>query len=390
MSAIVQGGPVEWSASVDKDGYTDYKVKFLVSATVADGPSNIITAIGLPQAGDLWNFGAEYNLYAYCKQDTTVTLHPDPKLPGELWIVEKKFSTKPDEDKCKDEAITDPLLEPQKVSGGFSKITEEATYDRFRRPLLNSAQEQLRGAQVEFDGNRPSIKISQNVPDLQLFLIATYADCVNLYPIWGMPARFVKLSNVSWERKFYGRCYVYYTRNFEFEINYDSWDRKLLDEGKKALHGQWNQSTGAWDLININGAPPNRFDPTHFDDFLDKKHNLSHVILDGFGKPYVPASSLSFPTKWWCLNNSTTQSVFNGTCTQAINAANFMIGTTYISGPFETQADATAICDRYHTAADGKLAADVDCTLVGSSPGTIVIQKYRAVDFLNLRVPASF
>ncbi len=388
--ASVQGGPVSWSASIDKDGYTDYSVKFKVSATVFEGPAAVLDASGLPVAGEVWNFGgSEADLYAYCRQDTKVSIFPSDELPATYYIVEKKFSSKPDEDRCKDQKIEDPLLEPQKVSGGFSKITEEATHDAFGRPILTSSLEQIRGAQVEFDSNRPSIKISQNVPDLQLFVISTFADCVNAYDLWGMPPRYIKLSNVSWERKFYGSCYVYYSRNFEFDINYDSWDRVLLDEGNKALHGKWNLTTGAWDLININGQPPNRFDPTHFDQYKDKKNENARCILDGRGKPYVPADTLSEPAVWWCLNNGTSQQVFNGTCTQAVNLAQFIIPTPYISGPYDTQVEATTLCDRYH-AVIGKLPNDINCDLVGSTPGKILVQKYRAVDFLLLGIPTTF
>jgi hypothetical protein len=223
--------------------------------------------------------------------------------PTKIFNVTVPFSNKP-QNRCQDFKVEDPLLEPQKISGGFNRFTEEATKDRYGYPILNSAHEQVRGPQVEFDNNRPVVKIEQNVANLQLDLLTVMIDTVNGYYLWGFPPRSIKLSGVSWERKFYGNCSVYYTRQLEFELAglqdagltgtgsdpepiqsvYKTWDRELLDEGTKVLKGHWKRN-GNWVLDKIDGAYPDPSNPTHFIRFKDRNGENTRVILNGAGLP---------------------------------------------------------------------------------------------------------
>jgi hypothetical protein len=60
-------------------------------------------------------------------------------------------------------------------------------------------------------------------------------DSVNGFPLWGLPKRTIKLSNATWERRVYGRCFFYFSVDFDFEINYKTWDRDVPSVGKKCL-----------------------------------------------------------------------------------------------------------------------------------------------------------
>lgn len=292
MGTLIYDGQTSWEVSRDREGHREYLIKHRVKTTdPAVGPFEVLNAPGLPRPGDFWNFDQDQDLWAYCLPDAKAKPEFDNE-PCTEWTVEQTFSTKPPDPKfqrCNDQRIDDPILEPQKISGGVSKYTEEATHDRFGRKILNSAHEVVRGAHVEFDRGRPTVRIEQNVPLLQASLIYSMQDCVNDRPLWGLPKRTVKLSNISWERKYYGLCYAYYTRTFEFEVNYQTWDRELLDEGTKVLKGYWDiGATEEYVLENIAGQPPKADNPSHFIRFKDRNGENTRVILDGKGEPYNP------------------------------------------------------------------------------------------------------
>jgi len=94
-------------------------------------------------------------------------------------------------------------------------------------------------------------------------------DTLNDRPLWGLEARKIKLSNVSWERLLYGTCTFYYKVTYEFDIRMDDdgFDRKLIDEGTKELKP---------------GGDPN--DPRDFQVYKDGNGENTRVLLDGAGK----------------------------------------------------------------------------------------------------------
>lgn len=289
MSCVVEGGPRKLTGSRDAEGHREYHSWHLVRGDINDTPVAALKAIGLPRPGDIFRFGNDRDSWAFCLPTAAVSVHQEKEGDApQYWMVEQTFSTKPPEGKasrCNDSAIEDPLLEPAKVGGGSSKYTEEAAEDRFGFPILSSSHEQMRGPQVEFDKNRATLKIEQNVPSFASIAAAyEMLDSVNGVPIWGFFYRCVKLSSVGWERKFYGRCYKYYTRILEFDTNRDTFDRTMLDEGTKVLHGKWGTS-GAWILLDIDGQPPDPSNPQHFDRFQDRNGNVCRVILNGAGLP---------------------------------------------------------------------------------------------------------
>lgn len=285
MAATLIDGQTTWSGSRDDEGHREYKITHLVKHDFLDGPKTIMDCPGLPVPGSIWNFDNDIDIWAFCYPSMIV--RPHKQKDGEKFrysTVEQKFSTKPMK-RCSDTSIEDPLLEPDRISGSFVKYTQEALYDRFGERIKSSSHEQFRGPQVEFDANRPAVKIEQNVSDLELALFSELIDHVNDAPLWGLPARCVKLDDAPWEKKLYGSCSVYYTRSLSFSIMFETFDRDLLDEGTKVLHGHWNTTTGEWDLDNINGAAPDPNNPQHFDRYKDKNGENARVILDGTGKP---------------------------------------------------------------------------------------------------------
>lgn len=286
MAATVVG-PVEWSLQRDDAGHRTYKITHLVKSLTTDGPNQALNAVGLPLPGSLWSFGTDSDPWAFCLPTTSVK-QVVLNEPGKYWKVEQTFSTKPpaglEAQRCQDVEIEDPLQEPDRISGSFAKYTQEATIDRFGLAIRNSSHEPFRGPQVEFDRNRPNVRVEQNVTNLQLPLLAQFMDRVNDADLWDVGgSRRIKLSNISWQKKFHATCFAYYTRTLDFDIDFDTFDRSVLDEGTKVLHGHW-EDTG-WELDNIDGAPPDPNNPQHFDQFKDRNGENAHVVLDGAGKP---------------------------------------------------------------------------------------------------------
>lgn len=282
------GGPTSWGLVRDNDGYKEYTIIHRVIVPQGFGPATALATPGLPQPGDIWDFpgGRDTDIWATCQQNARVT--EVVKAGGNYQFdVEQTFSTKGTSKRCKDVSIEDPLLIPDEVSGGFNKFQEEATKDRFGCPILAKSFERLRGPQVEFDRNRPTLRIVQYVPDLQFGLLVEMIDTVNGFPMWGFHYRCIKLSAISWEKKFYGQCYIYYQRTLEFEFNTDTWDRDLLSEGHKVLNGDWDQSSGAWldKPIGKSGTMPNSKNPRHFMRFKDRNGENTTVIHDCDGRP---------------------------------------------------------------------------------------------------------
>jgi hypothetical protein len=293
MSGHLLLGARTWSGERDENGYRNYHATFRVRMdSTLDGPALALQTPGIPIPGSQWIIDNDVDQWAFCKQNVSVKPVLTDGDPNSYFDLEFLFSTKADNKRCKDQQVDDPLLEPQKVSGGFTKYQEEATIDRFGQPIVNSAWEQMRGPQVEFDGTRYHVAIEQNVPQLQFALVDSMKDTLNQYLLWGFPSRTLKLTGFTWEKKFHFQCNVYYMRKFEFEGRLEGWDRNLLDEGTKVLHGRWDTVSGNWLILDVGGSPPNNQNPQHFDRFKDRNGENTRVILNGFGLP----SGVSFGT----------------------------------------------------------------------------------------------
>jgi hypothetical protein len=272
-------------------GHREYKLEWTIGVTDPhnDGPTTVLTCPGLPTPGSVWNFGNDVDDWAFCQLGPT-DVKPDPQFGNRdvpsVWLVTQTFATRAPQ-RCNQAQFEDPLLEPIRISGSFIKYQEEAWMDRFGQALTNSAFERFRGQQVEFDRNRPQVKIVQNVPTFfeAAGLPGSMMDNVNAYPMWGLPPRTIKLSAASWTRKYWGFCLVYYERDLTFDINYETFDRPVMDMGKKVLRGRWQASTGRWFDIKVGGSPPNPLDPTHFIQYTDRDNKPGEVILDGAGRP---------------------------------------------------------------------------------------------------------
>lgn len=301
MTASIVGtgeGRTTWSGKRSEEGQRDFSVTFLVQVTdpTNDGPQTVMNTPGLPAIGSIWDQGNDSDVWVFNTGERAVT----PKIkgePNEFWTVTDKYSNKPRK-RCQDETIEDPLLEPDRISGSFVKYTEEAVRDKDGDLIKSSSHEFFRGPGVEFDANRPTVQIGQNVPDLELEVFSAMVDTLNDATLWGLSTRKIKLSNVTWERLLWGICDFYYVRNLEFDINFNTFDRDLLDEGTKVLRGHaqtcgTGTGTGTGSEANVwllDGSPdPNN--PLDFVRYKDCHGENLRVVLDGAGLPLTDSAN---------------------------------------------------------------------------------------------------
>jgi hypothetical protein len=240
--------------------------------------------------------------------------------PAQYYLVETTFSNHWNKGRrCQDTPIQDPLLEPQQVQGSFTKAQWVAKYDGYGNKLITSANEPLTGAQVTFDYVRPTVSIKQNVANLGLSTFANMVNTVNQYPLWGCPARTIKLTNAPWERKVQGRCCYFYTRTFEFEIDFYNqdqdgnpigFDHEVFDGQSMVLLGNWHTNatlppgdkTGTADpyygqymiFASVSDTMPNglgdygvlnSLSQNEFKPYKSMDNEKARVYLDGHGRP---------------------------------------------------------------------------------------------------------
>lgn len=386
MAATLIDGQRKWSSNRDeKEGHRSYNILHVVKTTTPlDGPATVMQTPGLPTIGSTWNFDNDIDVWAFCTPFMKVT--PLQEKEGDkvkFWKVEQKFTTARNNQRCQDATIENPLLEPQRVSGSFIKYTEEAVTDKDGGPITNSSHELIRGPHVEFDKSRPTVQIGQNVLNLGLATFSDMVNKVNSVPMWGLPVRTVKLSSVSWTRNVYGVCFFYYTRDFEFDIIYETFDRTILDEGTKALNGEFDQATGAWTLININGVAPDPGNPDHFNRIKDRRfENIRVPLKDGIpggsetttidagpavdngdGTVGIPITGHTFDAGDKVTFTGTTN--YNGSFTIVSQTANeIVITATYVAETFGGTETATTW-----------------------TAGYITIQKYEEANLFDLGIP---
>jgi hypothetical protein len=265
MSGVIVGRH-SWSLGRDKDGHRSYIMQTKVRTNdPADGPSVVFNTPGLPAIGSTWAEGNDVDAYAYCWPTLKVTQFGSKGEPDQTWLVENKFSTEP-LTRCQTTSIDDPLAEPATISGSFLKYRVEATHDRSGTALLNSSGEQFRGSIVERDKSSPTIRIGQNLATLPLATYAPMIDTLNDATLWGLPARSIKLSNASFERRLFGVCTFYYNVVYEFDVDYSTFDRDILDHGTK--------------LLKAGGTPD---DPRDYNVAKDSNGENTEILLDGSG-----------------------------------------------------------------------------------------------------------
>lgn len=290
-------GPAGWSASRDREGRRQLRLTWKIATTdPGDGPITVMNTPGLFAIGSTWSLDNDADSWLFCSPQIEVSPFQQRKDdPVLFWLATQFFETPdPNRKRCQDESVEDPLLEPDRVGGSFVNYTQEVSHDRFGDPILTSSHEQIRGSIVEFDFHKPTVQIGQNRSTLGLDTFSSVMNHVNSTSMWGLSPRMVKFSNVTWSRQVYGTCSFYYVKNFDFDIDFNTFDRVALDEGEMVLNGRWE--CGSWVLedVDLGGecgegtggtTPPDPQNPLHFIRFKDRNGENARVVLNGAGVP---------------------------------------------------------------------------------------------------------
>lgn len=445
MTTRLLTGPAHWSMQRDSEGHRTYKIKYKVACDKTDGPAQAILTTGLPRTGDIWAVDGDLDPWAWCRPDVSVT----PALsdqPNKQFELEYTFSSKPlSRDQQRDPFAgvpEDPLLEPAKISLGSRSSREEAVLNRFGNHILSSSHEQLRGPQVEFDIGTAYVRIDQNFSVLNLPLHTIMLNTVNDRELWGMPRRTIKLSSFTIDRRYYGTGGVYYNRILEFDIDFRTWDRDVLDQGTKVLQGRWADD-GSWinTPINSSGDLPDPENPAHYMRAIDRQGNHCIVVLDGAGNPYAPSEIIKTTACAQCPNGSPTVWKCEGFGDSDVNGVNiympdaatldelfdftapfnlsYVSGCTWRSGVTEVADIVTLEYSSTSWVLTSSLYPDSAWALAGTSwrcmgpntlarisgngpgaivvrmsptsnPGSIRVEKYLESNFLLLTIPTTF
>jgi hypothetical protein len=309
MASIYGDGPITWRADRDDEGFRTYRVTYRVKAAVTESPAAVMIASGLPTIGSQFSLAGYSGVDQWCWCRPEINIRIDQEKTGDpavFYLVECVFSNKWEDGKslrCNNTPIEDPLMEPMKVSGSFSRAQWEAKYDQNGAHLVTSANEPITGPGVTFDYVKPSVRIEQNVASLGLSTFAEMVNTVNAFPLWGVPARCVRLTNAPWERKVHGSCGFFYTRIFEFEVDYYNhdkngnpigFDKEVYDSGSMCLRGQWVTDKDSSDygkykiLAGVTSTTPETVLTIPQSDFMsykDMNNEHARVFLDGHGRP---------------------------------------------------------------------------------------------------------
>jgi len=268
--ALRNYGRIDWGVTRDDRGHRDYFIKFLIEDTEAEvGPRQIANAPGLPIPGQTWGYAGDVDPFAYCTYYFKCT-PIDRNERSYFWVVECKFTTRPINSNRGSEAgeADNPLLEPIGVSGSFLKYSREVTSTRDGLILRSSSHEIIRGDNVTFDHTSATVQITIPLPSLPLTTFTGMMNTVNQSPLWGCPPRTIKLGGATWERKYFGTGSIYYVVTYDFEANFDTFDKKVIDQGTKVLREGGNVD-----------------DPLDFEQFKDANGENTTVLLNGEGRP---------------------------------------------------------------------------------------------------------
>lgn len=284
MAAVVEG-LIDWVGDRDEEGHRNYMAAWLVRSAYSDGPAAAMTAAGLPALGSAWTIGTDVDLWAFCHPAWRAT--PEyQRERGEYWVVQTPFTTRPLR-RCQNAAIEDPMMEPPDISGGFANFSRKKEIDRFGKPIMSSSHQPILG--LEFDDGNPTVQIEMNTLLLGLEDFTEVMHHVNDAPMWGLQERMVKLSNVTWQRLLYGTCSYYFRRRFDFEINFETFDRNVSDRGTRCLMG-WMPGSGVPKVDPDEDDPefPGKKkwqNPKYFEVYKDLNGENTQTFLDGKGRP---------------------------------------------------------------------------------------------------------
>lgn len=235
MTATVRGIAADGrGGSIDVDFKREYTVKYLVRTDDrSDGPATVRTAFGIPNVGDLYTPGNDFDPQAIVTNKRV----SQGGSPWE-WEVDVTYSTDVKEEP---EKPASPLDEPPRVSWGFQerRILVPGRYQNpdspsqtqdFQLGVTNSAGE-LYDPQPEMDISEPILTISKNVATISPSQFFSIANCVNSDTFYGSNPRQLRLRAPTAESAYDKTIGTYWQVTYGFAYKWDTWDIQVLNQG---------------------------------------------------------------------------------------------------------------------------------------------------------------
>ena len=274
---------LDWGGSRAKDMHEDYWVTFqVITDDDLDGPQTVTSAPGLPTIGSFWAYGNDSVPGALCSPE--VTCQTVVKKEQNLWWELKyKFTTRPRKT-CATSQITNPLAQPDVISGSFINSLKRVHKRRDGTPIISSSLEPI---WVNKDEHNATVNIVQTVSTLGLSTFTQMINTLNNAPLWGLSSRKIKLRSVPWKKLVWGLCTFYYQRTLQFDVKFNSFDlNDVIDVGHRVIDQSLPGYAGRYATGTGSGSPIlDHTDPNNFTRSTDNRGNINKtILLDGNGE----------------------------------------------------------------------------------------------------------
>lgn len=223
------------AVSSEAVGHKEYVGRFVaITNDIADGPAIAEQTVsqnalsGIPDRYSTYAFGNETDAGSHAGRPVA-TLRGDSTDNRKVWDVTVVYSPHPTT--VEDNDYDDPLLKPVQWSGIFGKHQAIAEKDTNGNAIANAAGDAFDPPALK-DDSRPIIRAVKNYASFDLSQWMLYRDAINSGTFLNVyPAGTVKVQQISWRELFRASAVPYIEATFEFEINPDGWDVKLLNQG---------------------------------------------------------------------------------------------------------------------------------------------------------------
>ncbi len=223
---------LRWTRDWHREYTSIYQV---ITDDLDDGPITAANATGIPAYGSSYSWGNDVDSWAYAiEANMSLVSEKDTRR---VWHVTISHSTQP-RTRCADVERQNPIDEPPVISGSFVQFTKPAEKDKDDKALLNVVDEPFVPA-IEVNDSRDSLIIEVNTVNINLEQRANARSRVNKETIWGLSSRKVLLKQWSWNVMHYGVCNPFVRHRYEFEINYEKWNHKVLNAGYRISNPFW-------------------------------------------------------------------------------------------------------------------------------------------------------
>ena len=148
-------------------GKRTYRAMYVVvTDDINDGPLTVRMAAGIPQIGDSYSLGNDYDPTAFVKSITPTRKGENSKV----WEVVVEWSELA--------KVDNPLNRPAKKNWGFEQAGKVAWQDIDGKAILNSAGDYF-DPPIEIEDSRPLLTVVRNDATFDPLLAIDYQDAVN-------------------------------------------------------------------------------------------------------------------------------------------------------------------------------------------------------------------